>query len=500
MTFVAALTVAAALTTSCSTEQFPESNNAKTTSEVKTYTLSIPAFKAYADANALTRQITEDNTTGALTTKWLTTEKVYAYINDTGDPIELTPSNLTNNDQKATLTGNITKSGGFKDGSVQGETADKITLYYLKPKTAYDNYNGQIGTLANIAANFDFMKAEVTVTAVIPNGGDDNILATSAATFVRQQAITKFTVKKKGDNSNFDITPVTMNDGTTTLTVTPSPAAHEIWVALPGRASTDAAASKSYKFETTSESKVYGATKSVDLVNNRYYTATLTLGRDIEKVSVTGLPAADTGSTQPYTGLAVNVTEVKNNENETMTPTTDYTVTYYKNDGTTDDPSWTEVSDPDEVKTAGEYKAVITGAGEYEGTYETTFSITKTPAADVNAAIAAGTIADGTQINQGTNTAIVPTTVLGLTGAQIVADTNADTHITIGTLTPAGSWAEINANGELVTTGGGIVEVTIGIAATDDHEAGSVTKTLYVKQSGIGGEVPNPDTPSTGGF
>ena len=477
MTIVAALTVAAALTNSCSNDQLSESINAKKMGEMNTYTLSIPAFKPSVDIT--TRAIEQNGT--ALKTKWLTTEKIYAYINDDGTAIELTPSNLTNDDQKATLTGTLTKTGGFT-------TEDQIMLYYLKHKTAYGNYAGQVGTLADIAANFDFMKATVTVQAVAPSG-DDNILATSTANFDRQQAITKFTVKKKGDNTDFDISPITISDGSTSLTVTPAPAAHEIWVAMPG------SAEKKYKFEATSDSKAYGTSKTVELVNNRYYTATLIMGRDVEKVNVTGLPTA--GGSQAFTGSAVNITGVTNNESKTMTPTTDYNVTYYQNTGTTESPTWKEIAAAD-VKAAGSYKAVITGAGEYDGTFESAFNITKKSSADVNTALENGTITNGTQISQGTNTPIIPTSVLGLTGTQFMSSTDTNTGITIGTLTPTGSWATINENGELVTTGGGIVPVTISIGETDDHEAGSVTKTIYVKQSGIGGEVPNPGSGSDG--
>ena len=486
-TLAAVLTASAALT-SCSNELQVENELVQEgISELKSYTVVIHATKP--DNDALTRAISEEGG-GALSTSWAANEKVYAYKADTGTPVDVT---LTADDIDPTNSKKATLKFNF--GGATFAENDQIVLYYQKVKEDYGDYSGQVGTLDDIAANFDRMKATVRVQAVNPS---HEILSTTPAVFVRQQAITKFTVKKKADDSDLAIDPLSIKVGALEpLSIDPASAKNEIWVALPGRASSASADEKTYKFETTADGKQYGVSKSVDLVNNKYYTATLTMGRDIQKITVTGLPAGSP-ATQGYTGAAVNVTGATSSESEAMTSSTDYTVTYQKNTGTPESPVW-ETCNAADVKNAGQYKAVITGAGEYEGTEEKIFSITKISEADVISALTAGTIDNNSEISQGTNTPIVPSTAFGLTGAQIKAGAEVDINnpsvkssITIGTKTPDTDWASINNAGELVTTGGGIVTVTISLPETANHAAGSVTKTIYVKQSGIGGELPDP--------
>ena len=56
--------------------------------------------------------------------------------------------------------------------------------------------------------------------------------------------------------------------------------------------------------------------------------------------------------------------------------------------------------------------------------------------------------------------------------------------------------ATINENGEIVTTGGGTITLTISLPESDNYEEASVVKTIYVKQSGIGGTLDDPTTGS----
>lgn len=478
-TLAAVLTASAALT-GCSSEQLVDNTLAQETATVgKSHVVIINATKPGDDS--FTRAVEKDG--GALKTKWAAGETVYAYKNNTGDHVSVTLTdddiNSTDN-KKATLKFNFT--GTFAEN-------DEIVLYYQKEKEGYDNYSGQDGSLEKISSDYDRMKATVTVLAVNPSG---EILATSDANFVRQQAITKFTIQKKGTTpTELSIDPLSIIESTLgTLSVDPTSAKSEIWVALPGRASTDAVAEKTYKFETIADSKKYGVSMGVDLVNNQYYTATLTMGRDIKKISVTGLPTG-TPATQAYNGSPVNVTSIQSGDDtpESMTPTDDYTITYKKNNGTEEEPNWVDCTDAD-TKTPGQYKAIVTGNGDYEGTIEKVFSITKTPASEVTTDLTGGTIAANTTVAQGTID-LFTANVLGLTPAQLEAGSPEAPTITIDSNTPDTGWASISG-GKLVATGGGIVTVTITLPATSDHEAGTVTKTIYVKQSGIGGEMPDP--------
>ena len=498
LTLAAVLSATAALTISCSSEQFPENDNAKTAGNVKTFTLVVDASKPSGDA--LTRALSESG--GALNTLWAEGEKVYAYIADAGTPVEYTVQEAdidVTDKKKATLSFTFSKDGGFTQD-------DQIVLYYQKEKDGYDDYSGQDGSIEKIASDYDRMKATITVDLTDGTSNGDNILAYSSTAFVRQQAITKFTVKKKGDSpTDFPVDPLDITpDGGSVLNIDPASATDTIWVALPGRSDDGSADEKSYKFETTSDGKAYGISKSVDLVNNKFYTAELVMGRDAQKISIGSIPAD--GESQPYNGSVVNVGTITNNENEQLGDG-DYSVSYQKKDG--DD--WVDC-DADDVKKAGTYKVIVTGEGEYEGTEESEFSITKMAASAVETAInnstkASSTAGDAsTYVSAGEATDIITSDILGYSADDIhdgsienPEDSSDKSSITIGDggLNPADTeWARITDDGQLevAANSGGIITVTIHIPATDDHEAATVTKTYYVKQTGIGGVLPNPTT------
>ena len=502
LTLAAVLSATAALTISCSSEQFPENDNAKTAGNVKTFTLVVDASKPSGDA--LTRALSESG--GALNTLWAEGEKVYAYIADAGTPVEYTVQEAdidVTDKKKATLSFTFSKDGGFTQD-------DQIVLYYQKEKDGYDDYSGQDGSIEKIASDYDRMKATITVDLTDGTSNGDNILAYSSTAFVRQQAITKFTVKKKGDSpTDFPVDPLDITpDGGSVLNIDPASATNTIWVALPGRSADASADEKSYKFETTSESKAYGTSKSVDLVNNKFYTAELVMGRDAQKISLGSIPAA--GGTQAYTGSAVNVGTVSttgDDSNSDLVEGTDYTVTYQKKNGDV----W-EDCDAEDVKKTGTYKAIVSGIGDFEGTEESEFTIIKMEQSAVEAAIntntkASSTAGDATTyVSAGGTTTIVTSPILGHSADEIYDGTivnpnnsSDESAITIGAggLTPNDTeWARITDDGQLEVdaNSGGIITVTIYIPATDDHEAATVTKTYYVKQTGIGGELPDPTT------
>ena len=474
---LAAVLAASAAMTSCSGEQQAEDVAARQALTCNTYKAVIEVTKPGIDN--LTRAISDEN--GSLVTTWSAGEQVYAYVGDEGEAqsVTLTDADINSeNRQKATLRLDFTKDGGFQVG-------DEIVLYYLKPKEGYDDYSGQKGTLADIAANYDRMKATVEVTAVIPGTDSDNLLATTSASFSRRQAITKFTINDKSSQplSVKANEPLNVKYGDVTVDVTPESNTSEVYVALPATGSeTD------YRFESTGvDSKKYGATKSVNMANGRYYTATLQMGRSAGQIDL-NLPDEGTSS---YTGDPVNIFPIRNAEGEELTEGEDYDVEYYKKNPETGD--WDPV-DADDMTGAGEYKIEVKGKGDYDGTFTQEFEVAKTPAEEVEAAITGGTIADGARATQG-NTKIIPegTTILGLTAAEIVAGVKEPgSSIATGTLTPSGAWATINAQGELVTTGGGVVEVVITLPETANHKGATVSKTIYVKQSGIGGDLPDP--------
>lgn len=450
---------------------------------MKTYQVTIPATKPGGDD--VTRALYLDGS--ALKTRWGDGEKVFVYKNDVDYVGYLTPATLGSTQTK--LTGSIT--GEFT-------TSDKLTLYYLKPKAAvgadytgtryYGDYTGQTGSRDDIGANYDFMKAaDVAITAVGPtsmltsNGGDnsDNILKTADATFVREQAITKFTVNRKNSGiplAAFNITsttPLTISATSLDLTITPTSDISEVWVAMPG------SAMKTYKFESTADSKKYGKSKDVALVNNKYYTATLTMGRDIQKISVTGIPAAD--GSQTYSGSAVNVGTVTSGDDspEPMTSSDDYSVSYKKWNTSAND--WDDCAAAD-VKGAGKYKAIVAGTGDYEGTYESEFTITKAPAPNITV----GTGVDGVVLSPA-GTQSIDASALGASGSDFTYS-----------VSPASGVVSVSADGTITAVGGGTATVTISLPDDDNHAGNTKDITVYVKE-GIGGSLPDPGEDTTPG-
>lgn len=92
---------------------------------------------------------------------------------------------------------------GTADTQLQGTITETLSqgaqldLLFVGQDTDNDRtwtYTGQKGTLSDIAANYDFAKAQVTVTSV----SGDNLTATDA-NFENQQAVVKFTLKS-GDS------------------------------------------------------------------------------------------------------------------------------------------------------------------------------------------------------------------------------------------------------------------------------------------------------------
>lgn len=103
------------------------------------------------------------------------------------------------------------------------------------PRTGRD-YTGQKGTLADIATNYDYATATVTV-----NYADDSFVSATDARFTNQQAIVRFTLKK-ADNSDLPVKNLTIEadgliqNGETKgpVTITPNDPTNQIYAALSG--------------------------------------------------------------------------------------------------------------------------------------------------------------------------------------------------------------------------------------------------------------------------
>ena len=206
---MAALLVAGAAIVSCSeknlvVEEIPE----------YTYSVSVNATKG---GDTETRALTLDGTT--LNASWLTSENVYVKKGlEWASEGTLKPQE---NGTSAYLKGALTFGSPI---------APDNELFLQFPKSGEPDYTGQKGTIADIAANFDYATATVTVDEV---NGETGILTTTAANFVNQQAIVKFNLLHSdgAQYTSVDVSSLTVNGS---IDVTPASASSVLYVAMPG--------------------------------------------------------------------------------------------------------------------------------------------------------------------------------------------------------------------------------------------------------------------------
>ena len=242
---LAALLIASATFVACSSE---DNIIDEQPASQQVYTLSVSATKGGDEA--LTRALSLVGKT--LNATWATTENIYVKKGDTWATGSLQPqADGTTATLKGSLSG-ITIAAG-----------DNLNLQF--PRSGELNYSGQVGTLEDIAAKYDYATATVTVASVSATG---NINPTEATTtFQNQQAIVKFTLVDKADGTTpLAATQLTVGDGTNTYTVTPASATSEIYVAIPGIASqtvtlTATVGSDTYTYERA----------NVTFTNGKYY-------------------------------------------------------------------------------------------------------------------------------------------------------------------------------------------------------------------------------------
>lgn len=164
--------------------------------EPQVYTMTVTASKG---DDATTRALTlNDN---ELNAAWAAGEKVYVH----------------NESKDAPLGGYLeAKTAGTTVTPLEGEltgTIDVDDILSLGFPQLYHDYTGQDGTLATIASTYDYVWGRAKVTAI--NDGkitakDLNPKATSVQ-FENQQAIVKFTLLDKADDSAINVTSLTID-------------------------------------------------------------------------------------------------------------------------------------------------------------------------------------------------------------------------------------------------------------------------------------------------
>ena len=211
-----------------------------------TYTMTVDA--SLGEDVATTRALSLDGTT--LKSTWEVNDEVTVYNE--------TQSADLGGTLKAQSAGASTTLSGTLSGTI--ENGDVLTLKFRSP-----NYASQNGTLAYIAANCDYAKADVTVSSV--DGG--NVTTTGAAHFANQQAIVKFTLLDKGNSDAplDETTKLAITIGSNSYTITPTSAPkNELFVAIPGF-------SGQITLNAIVGTNVYTYTKtSATFANSQYYT------------------------------------------------------------------------------------------------------------------------------------------------------------------------------------------------------------------------------------
>ena len=241
LSLAALLIASAAVFTACSSD-----DNNVADQGTKTYTLAVQATKG---DDASTRALSLEGKT--LNATWATTENVYVKKGDNWATGSLQPEA---DGTTATLKGSLS--------DIEINANDVLTLQF--PKSGAISYAGQVGTLKDIADNFDYATATVTVASVSATG---NIVPKEATTtFENQQAIVKFTLTDKKTGSDINTTNLVISVGTTDYTINPTEATNVIYAAIPGFEG------QTVKLTATVGNNTYFYEKTgVSFTNGKYY-------------------------------------------------------------------------------------------------------------------------------------------------------------------------------------------------------------------------------------
>ena len=238
----------------------------------KTYYMTVDATKGVNEAAspAYRRALSLDGNT--LNATWATTEHVYVQGKRLSDNSyfwfegSLQPHSAGTTTQ---LNGVISLPTSFSISIDEAiGTPHKLTLQFPRPYVL--DYTGQIGTLADIAAKYDYAKAEEVMVDIEA----DKVVGVEPVTFVNQQAIVKFTLKDKADGTTLlNPAALTIQYGEESLSLTSIPSTTDgtkgngvLYVAIPG------VSDKAVTLTATIADATYTFTKSgITFVNGKYY-------------------------------------------------------------------------------------------------------------------------------------------------------------------------------------------------------------------------------------
>ena len=248
-----------------------------------TWRVSINAASA---EEADTRAISIGGNTGVrLYTNW-----------DEGDEVEVVRNNAVVGTLTASISGNNSANAKL-DGTLSGTYAvgDAITLFYHH---AALNYSPQLGTLADVSANHDYLSGASTVKTVDAQGG---YLQMTDASFEHIQAFLELNFTNESgvalNISSLDVYSSSGKlvlsksvNGTTTyataanrLQITPATSGSKFFMALRN----ESGAKDTYTFIAKVGSTFYSATKASTLQYGHYYRGTVKMSLAVNPYSMT---------------------------------------------------------------------------------------------------------------------------------------------------------------------------------------------------------------------
>lgn len=278
---LAALFIASVTLASCSSDD-GDSEPKNVLEAGKTYILTVDARKG---SDVTTRALNLSGST--LNATWAKGEKVFVKQYDNWLGGFLSPDA---NGETARLNGEI--------NNITGELPQYLFLQY--PRQTW-NYTGQDGTIADIAANFDYATATAHITEIYGS----NISASSSVTFTNQQAIVKFTLKDKNNNDaainakslrisasglaqSVDVSHstnvYTFTNTPGDITITPASATSEIFAALRG------ISEKQVRLTATDGTNTYVYSKNdVTFTHGKYYEITVKMKKITEGIELSAV-------------------------------------------------------------------------------------------------------------------------------------------------------------------------------------------------------------------
>ena len=190
---LAALLIASATFVACSSDDDIISENQQPVNPTGKYTMTVNASKG---DDATTRALSLDGKT--LNVKWAATDEVSVFPTSSWLTPLGTLTAAASDNGSTSLTGDLTTAP---------TAGDQLNLLF--PRATWD-YTGQTGVLLSdansIEKKYDYAQANVEVASV-----DGNTINTTDADFQSQQAIVKFILKNKSDNSSLNASSLTVS-------------------------------------------------------------------------------------------------------------------------------------------------------------------------------------------------------------------------------------------------------------------------------------------------